>query len=644
MASKPGVGDCCGLTPRISPRPTCQLCQVPLRLSIQKLGNTTKFKVWAVRVLKDGTVVNPNDGTNPLDQMMVYMLEEDLDITRTAPDVISLVKRKPGTVLEPLILRCAAGDIVEVELFNYITNYGAQGGQWDQRRPVFFVETSPYPVTIPWVPGTVGLDVQTLAPLNLPGFNVAAVNVGANNVKDGVLDPDQLVPAPLGPLDGVEGGQKVSSRKYAWYAGKIDQQSGKTVPVEFGAVNILPADHYQQQSRGLIGAIIVEPAGSTFRLDTQQGLDVPITRASATILSADGTTLFREFVAVFEDDNTILGRWVSSDGKNVDTSNINYRSARLAARLNTPPGADPTLDVHRVLSNTQLNPPDDPPTPVFAAAKGSPVRLRLLHPGGLGNDMCIALHGHVWQEEPWLENSTILGNNPASNWQGSHDRFAPNSAFNLLLGPETGGAGGVNGILGDYLLRDFMAASYKNGAWGIVRVGKPNKAVVSIMNYPGAYTTKVDKPGAEGATATTFGSTRVKVPEPGEQFILAGRITVDLATGVLAPTVTVTVKVAGAPDLKVPVPVPVNRDGRWSTKMSLAKYPATITVEADSPSGGSDSKRIEEPAKVARQALVAEIPVTAEQEMAAELSEQAVVPPKVPIKAENLLRQLRTEE
>ena len=293
------------------------------------------------------------------------------------------------------------------------------------------------------------------------------------------------------------GGQKVSSRKYAWYAGKIDQQAGKAVPVEFGAVNILPADHYQQQSRGLIGAIIVEPAGSTFRLDTQQGSNVPITRASATILSADGTTLFREFVAVFEDDNTVLGG-----------SNINYRSAPLAARLNTPPDDFSTPDVHRVLSNSQLNPPDDPPTPVFAAAKGSPVRLRLLHPGGLGNDMCIALHGHVWQEEPWLENSTILGNNPQSNWQGSHDRFGPNSAFNLLLGQETGGAGGVNGILGDYLLRDFMAASYKNGAWGIVRVGEPNKAVVSIMDYPGAYTTDVDEPGAEGATATTFRSTK----------------------------------------------------------------------------------------------------------------------------------------
>ena len=451
-----------------------------------------------------------------------------------------------------------------------------------------------------------------LAPLSLPGVNVAAVNVGANNVTNGVLAPDQLVPAPLGPLDGVEGGLKVSSRKYAWYAGKIDQQAGKAVPVEFGAVNILPADHYQQQSRGLIGAIIVEPAGSTFRLDTQQGSNVPITRASATILSADGTTLFREFVAVFEDDNTVLGG-----------SNINYRSAPLAPRLNFTPADDdentlldesqPTLDVHRVLSNTQLNPPDDPPTPVFAVAKGSPVRLRLLHPGGIGNDMCIALHGHVWQEEPWLENSTILGNNPQSNWQGSHDRFGPNSAFNLLLGAETGGAGGVNGILGDYLLRDFMAVSYKNGAWGIVRVGEPNKAVVSIMNYPGAFTTVEDDPGAAGLTATTFRSKRLPTPPAGEKFKLAGRITVDLATGVLAPTVTVTVKVKGAPDVKIPAAALVNRDGRWSTEISVAKYPATIVVDADSPSGGSDKVVIKKPAEVAREIRRAEIPETAEQ-------------------------------
>ena len=82
--------------------------------------------------------------------------------------------------------------------------------------------------------------------------------------------------------------------------------------------------------------------------------------------------------------------------------------------------------------------------------------------------------------------------------------------------------------------------------------------------------------------------------------------------------------------------------------MSLAKYPAKIIVEADSPSGGSDSVVIKAPAEVERQVRLAERPESdaqkAEQEMARERSAQAVVPPKAPIKAENLMRRLRTEK
>jgi hypothetical protein len=306
----------------------------------------------------------------------------------------------------------------------------------------------------------------------------------------------------------------------------------------------------------------VEPAGSKFLPDYQPTASVSksgdprmkaqwIGHSSGTVTNAGGKPLFREFVAVIDDDNSAVGG-----------TSLNYQTAPFSGRGN------PTVKtMAKVVSDYQLNPPDDPPTPVFAAAKGSPVRLRLLHPGGSGNDMTMVLHGHAWQEEPWQAQaggSLVQGNNPKANWQGSHDRFGPNTTFNLLLGPgkATGGAGGVHGITGDYLLRNFFEGSYVDGGWGILRVGEPDKDVVSIINYPGA---PVSKTGA-----------RPVVP-----FTLSGRNTVHLSTGAMGSKVNVT---TGNVQLGF---APVDTDGRWSLLVTLPTVPADVTVTSVDGGGSS---------------------------------------------------------
>lgn len=512
-----------------------------------KDSKTIKFTVFAMR-----EQITAPDGSQQ--SQIVYKLKDDVDLTpanaNPATDVITAITRKKGTAIEPLILRCNAGDIVEIELYNFLSSFG-QDDNW--RSNVFTAPNSASLVTYPFVPGEVGLDVPILAPLsesNGVTVNVSGPNVGLNNVgTGGSIGPNnQLVPPPAAQNGG---GFKLQKRTYAWYAGRIDPATGAGTPVEFGAVNILPVDHYEQQAKGLIGGLIVEPVGSTVTLDRREDLNVPITRASAMVTSGDKKTSFREFVAVFEDDNNVLGGTV-----------INYQSAPFDKRM---PNAN--LDVHRVLSDTMLNPPADPPTPVFAAAKGSPVRMRMLHPGGSGNDMTIALHGHSWQEEPWQKGSTVLGDNSKANAQGSHDRFGPNCAFNMLLNK----AGGLNEVTGDYLLRDFLTGSYQDGGWSIVRVGDGGDAkgldVVSIINYPGAYTI-ISKDGKNV-------STNVRIPSPGEEFTLSGRNTVNLRTGVLAKQVTIEVNGVAIP--QGPVPVKVN--GTWEiTTVTAAKLPATVKV------------------------------------------------------------------
>jgi hypothetical protein len=324
---------------------------------------------------------------------------------------------------------------------------------------------------------------------------------------------------------------------------------------------------------GLIGALIVEPEGSKFLADYQPKGKHPdpkdpradavyITRASGTVVGANGQPLFREFVAVFDDSNAVVGG-----------TSINYTTAPLRARGNPAPTEN---TMSKVVSDYQLNPPAEPPTPVYAVAKGSPLRLRLLHPGGSGNDMTIALHGHVWQEEPWQQASTSLGNNSKSNWQGAHDRFGPNTTFNLLLGPgkATGGAGGVNSVTGDYLLRDFLVGSYESGGWGIVRVGDPGKDVVSIIEYLGA-------PGMDNSN---------------NPFALSGRNTVNLTTGALATHVTAASVGAefsqspAGPWTKDKIDLRVGIDGKW--EISFVKAPMGAIITVTSPEGGSASIKV----------------------------------------------------
>src|SRR5260370_35570328 len=57
------------------------------------------------------------------------------------------------------------------------------------------------------------------------------------------------------------------SRTYRWYAGILGTAADGNLaatPVEFGAVNLLPADPLMQAYQGLFGGLIREPAGSNW--------------------------------------------------------------------------------------------------------------------------------------------------------------------------------------------------------------------------------------------------------------------------------------------------------------------------------------------------------------------------------------------
>ena len=54
---------------------------------------------------------------------------------------------------------------------------------------------------------------------------------------------------------------------------------------------------------------------------------------------------------------------------------------------------------------------NDPQTPIFTADGWDKARFRLMHPFGTGTSQVFSLHGHVWQRNPYKNNSREIGDN-----------------------------------------------------------------------------------------------------------------------------------------------------------------------------------------------------------------------------------------
>jgi hypothetical protein len=310
-------------------------------------------------------------------QALLYVFDEDFDDLTSKPMKLKPTARRR---IEPIMLRAAAGDCIEVTLTNRLSGVvpGARPGSGGYPNQSIFNSVRLFTSL------RVGLHAQQVGMDILAGNGV---NIGEN--------PDRTIKAGQDPIT------------FKWYAGSI-APDGSHTPVELGAIGLSPADPLMQHPFGMLGALIVEPAGATWRLDDNS-------RASAMITMPSGES-FREFILVLQDDVQGLTP-ISASGKPPDkdpgfTHAINYRTEPLAYRYNIPPTATtlppPPLGIARALSDSQVN--ADPQTPVLAVSKGTPTRLRVVHPGGL-NEQTFTLSGHSWQEEPFRNNSREIGGN-----------------------------------------------------------------------------------------------------------------------------------------------------------------------------------------------------------------------------------------
>ena len=329
------------------------------------------------------------------------------------------------------------------------------------------------------------------------------------------------------------------NKTYFWYAGDVTgvpnpgtrQFTLVATPIELGGSNLMPADKIKQGAKSLVGALVVEPQGASWTentqvFDHQDGAGTRLTRAQATVNAPDpltGTaTTFRDFSLVltkgltqYYKDGTPVEHMngeaigIPEDSQEASGMALNYGVEPLWFRFGLVPqapfggaGCGPGCyggveNAHQAYSNV-LTGGQDPVTPVFMANAGQQARIRITNPYGTTRGSTFALHGHVWQRDPYVcnENDAVLGaglpgkcnapatgslffpagtplvgsrrigDNPIGFAQGGQESWNAPSHFDIVL-PS---AGGGNGVTGDYLFRDKASFGNAGGVWGILRV------------------------------------------------------------------------------------------------------------------------------------------------------------------------------
>ncbi|MCM2357041.1 MAG: copper oxidase [Geobacteraceae bacterium] len=414
---------------------------------------------------------------------------------RTA-DLDALGKLKPGVPVEPIVLRAAAGECINVTLRNKLPAVAPDLAGYNSLMPIVNRDRNdPQGVTT--------FNNNLIRPSSHVGLHPALVSYDITR-DDGTLigaNPPGLALVPPG-----------GSKNFQWYAGDLRLDPANRLvatPVGFGGANLGPADKIKQGQKGLVGALVVEPQGATWveaDLVTDHQTSDPnakrLSRASATV---NGT--IRDFAAVLQKglnhryvdgtavENIAAEGAIAEDSEDAGQMAINYGSEPLWFRFGLAPnvpfggghGGGPNLadvpNAHEAYSNNLAGVNGDPATPVFTATAGNPARMYVLMPTGVARSSVFNLHGHLWQRDPYVcpgsadlglagkcssteVASRALGSNPLAMYLGGQESVLPASHFDIVL-PK---AGGANSVTGDYLFRDQAGFGNLGGLWGIMRV------------------------------------------------------------------------------------------------------------------------------------------------------------------------------
>lgn len=405
--------------------------------------------------------------------------------------------------IQPLVLRARLGECVQINFTNRLTD-AAKGGPGFTGQPLFTQ------------PG--GVPSVSIEPVGV-SYDAAG---GAGGQAVGNNPTNVMVPP---------GG----SRTYRFF---LDPLMGEGARVFRSG-----GDSTQLTLHGLFGAIIAEPAGSTW-LDPDTGVDRTNDRTfnsfSAIIRPGSGPS-FREFDIMYHEIGDEMfnlrrppresgtlpeGCLVASDGLGVGdplqmrdegdpvdcgyhtesyrpgTRAMNYRSESFYRRLEVQTlrglQAVEELDAaESLLYGSYMN--GDPATPMPRSYLGEPTKFRIMHAGGE------TLHVHHLHGggDRWPMNPNAVANNFASGLQ----KFPPNNASSVMLDSQTVGpgesydnriecgAGGCQQAAGDFLFHCHIAHHYIAGMWTFWRVFDTRQSNLAVIPGRAAPPTAVNSWG-----------------------------------------------------------------------------------------------------------------------------------------------------
>lgn len=236
-----------------------------------------------------------------------------------------------------------------------------------------------------------------------------------------------------------------------------------------------------QTNRGLFGAVIVEPKGSTY-LDplTGNALD----SGWAAMIQPGAGSAFREFAIFYHEIGDERYAHYDRNGRLVPLSDpytnaykpgsraLNYRSEPFMNRLALQQKTMGKFDKSQAYSSYVFG---DPATPILRSYLGDPVKQRVIH-GGAEVFHVHHVHGGAirWRRQPDAEPSnfdTGLDKHPPLFPQATErtdsQSIGPSETFDLV---NECGSGGCQQSVGDYLYHCHVAQHYLAGMWSIWRV------------------------------------------------------------------------------------------------------------------------------------------------------------------------------
>ena len=409
------------------------------------------------------------------------------------------IRLKSGKKVEPLVIRANANDCVQVTVYNRLPSLApdlpglstllgvAKRDRNDPQGSIPFDNNLIRPSShVGIVPQLVAVDVR----------EQLGLNVGVN------------VTQTVAPVDATG---KSGKETFTWYMGDLRQTPNddgtvtlNATGVEFGGFGLSPADTIKQGQKSLVGGMVVAPQGATVVEDGLDPTGFAKNRAQASV-TANGKT-FRDFMLVMTkhvsqryaggeavEHMNGEGIGIPEDPQEASGMALNYGIEPLWFRLGLVPqapfggagcgaGCYGGVDkAEMAYSNDLVG--GDPVTPVFTAKAGQEVRLHSVVPHGTSRGTTWAVHGHVWQRDPYVcpsdarnglsgacmmssVASQAIGDNPQGFAQGAQESITPLSHFTFRF-PS---AGGGNGVAGDYLIRDVASFGNASGLWGLLRV------------------------------------------------------------------------------------------------------------------------------------------------------------------------------